>query len=37
MKDPLSILDYAIMTVYFAVFIFLGFVASRRQSRLQSL
>ncbi len=33
MKTPLSIIDYAIMIFYFAVVIFLGFVASKRQSR----
>jgi Na+/proline symporter len=33
MKIELSIIDYAIMTFYFAVVIFLGFVASKRQSR----
>jgi Na+/proline symporter len=33
METPLSIIDYAIMIFYFAVVIFLGFVASKRQSR----
>jgi hypothetical protein len=33
LKTPLSIIDYAIMVIYFAVVIFLGFVASKKQSR----
>jgi Na+/proline symporter len=33
METPLSIIDYAIMAFYLAVIIFLGFVASKRQSR----
>jgi Na+/proline symporter len=33
MRTPLTIIDYTIMTFYLAVVIFLGFVASKRQSR----